>query len=603
MKRYENKEAVLKEVFGYSGFKGFQGEVIEHVLAGGDALVLMPTGGGKSLCYQIPALLMDGVTVVVCPLLSLMQDQVVALEATGVSAAYMNSTQTQEELEEVRSKLLSGAIDILYLSPERLTQPGTQNLLRQVGVNLFAIDEAHCVSEWGHDFRPEYGELSLMKELFPEVPRLAVTASADERTCAEIHEKLLLNAKDYKTSFARKNLFYRVVEKKGLKKQLVHFIKTEHKGECGIVYCSSRRKTEELAEHLRSEGIKALCYHAGLTQEERSVNQQRFLVEDDLVMVATVAFGMGINKPNVRFVAHVDMPKSPEAYLQQIGRAGRDGLIADAWMAVGLTDAMSACYLIDQSEADEHYKEVLHQKLRSMMRLAETGGCREQALLSYFGQTSGPCGHCDNCLSKPDVEDVTRPAQKLLSCVYRVQQKSRTSFGANHIIDVLRGSMTGKVRDWNHHELSTWSIGRDWSQARWRRLVRVLLANGYLWIDTVNNNVLRLGPDVMPLLKGQASLSMRVSEEKEPVRKVSGNPWDELTGEDRDVYNDLVLWRNQFAMISKKQKWQILTNATLIEIAQTRPTSEYELGGIQGIGAYKLEHYGPDLLAIVNRYR
>ena len=432
MRRFNTPIEVLNQVFGYESFRGFQEEVVETVVSGRDALVLMPTGGGKSLCYQIPALLRDGVAVVVSPLIALMQDQVDALDEVGVKAAYLNSSLTPEEASRVKDELLSGRLDLLYVAPERLMMSSMLSLLDRVNVSLFAIDEAHCVSVWGHDFRPEYGELELLRPRYPQVPRIALTATADEKTRAEIVGKLLNDAREFVASFDRPNIFYRIVDKRNIKEQLLNFIKYEHSGDSGIVYCLARRTTEEIAQYLSGCGIEALPYHAGLPAEERARNQARFLREDGIVMVATIAFGMGIDKPNVRFVAHVDMPKSIEGYFQETGRAGRDGEPADAWMAYGLNDVVNQRFFIDASDADEMHKQLCTQKLDAMLGLAEAPDCRRQRLLAYFGEKSEPCGHCDNCLEPPDLLDMTVPAKKFISCIYRIREASGVCFGAQH---------------------------------------------------------------------------------------------------------------------------------------------------------------------------
>ena len=470
MRRFETPKAALKQVFGYDDFRGLQEDVVREVVAGGDALVLMPTGGGKSLCYQIPALLRDGVAIVVSPLIALMQDQVDALEEVGVRAAFLNSTQTPEAAGRVRSALRRGELDLLYVAPERLLMPSMLDFLDTLTLSLFAIDEAHCVSIWGHDFRPEYGALSILRERWPEVPRIALTATADPRTREEIVEKLLRHPKEFIASFDRPNIFYRIVDKRRVREQLLAFIRNEHPRDCGIVYCIARRTCEEIAAYLAANGVKALYYHAGLTAQERAERLALFQREDDIVVVATIAFGMGIDKPNVRFVAHVDMPKSIEGYFQETGRAGRDGLPADAWMAYGLTDIVNQRYFIEQSDADELHKQLATQKLDAMLGLAEAPDCRRVRLLAYFGEASQPCGHCDNCVNPPELWDATLPAKKLVSCIYRAQQKSGVSFGAQHIIDILQGKDNERIRSRGHNELSTYGIGQDLADAQWRAI-------------------------------------------------------------------------------------------------------------------------------------
>ena len=446
MKRFEQVTDALKAVFGYDTFRGHQREVIDTVLQGRDALVLMPTGGGKSLCYQLPALMLDGVTVVISPLIALMQDQVDALEELGVRAMYLNSTQSFEEVQTVKQQIVDQELDLLYVSPERMVMPSFLKFLEGVKIALFAIDEAHCVSVWGHDFRPEYQALSILKSSFPEVPRIALTATADEKTRQEIQTLLLKSPAVFVSSFDRPNIYYRIVEKRNVQEQLLEFIKYEHINDSGIVYCLSRKTTEEIALFLKDNGVQTLVYHAGLSNEERARNQAQFLQEDGIVMVATIAFGMGVDKPNVRFVAHVDMPRSIENYFQETGRAGRDGLPADAWMAYGLKDVVNQQFFINDSGGNELYKQLSTQKLDAMLGLAESPSCRRQALLAYFGEESRPCKHCDNCDNPPVLIDRTLEAKKLVSCIYRVQQASSCSYGAEHIINILRGEGTDKVQ-------------------------------------------------------------------------------------------------------------------------------------------------------------
>ena len=605
MTRYSSPQEALNHVFGYETFRGFQKEVVETVLTGRDALVLMPTGGGKSLCYQIPALLRDGVAIVVSPLIALMQDQVDALEEVGVHAAFLNSSQTPEEAAAVRERLLQGELDLLYVAPERLMTPSMQSLLERLRISLFAIDEAHCVSIWGHDFRPEYGELTFLREQYPDVPRIALTATADEKTREEIVSRLLLNPVPYVASFDRPNIFYRIVDKRNVREQLLSFIRYEHSGECGIVYCLARRTTEEIAEYLCQAGVNALPYHAGMSAEERAGNQSRFLREDGIVMVATIAFGMGIDKPNVRFVAHVDMPKSIEGYFQETGRAGRDGLPADAWMAYGLADVVNQRYFIDSSDADELHKQLCTQKLDAMLGLAETPDCRRQRLLAYFGEASGPCGHCDNCLEPPALLDVTVPAKKLVSCIYRVQQASGMSFGAQHVIDVLMGNMTDKVARFAHDKLSTWSIGVDMTLPEWRIVLRQLIARHIVWVDALNRNTLRLGAEAGRLLRGEVTVNVRKRTAEKRRRKTSSasDPTlQELSRRDREIYEELRQWRSRTAKDLGKPPYVIFKDVTLIEIAKERPSNEDELRQISGVGAKKLLNYGEDVLEIVRTY-
>ena len=605
MVRYSSPQEALRRVFGYDSFRGFQEEVVKTVVEGRDALVLMPTGGGKSLCYQIPALLRDGVAVVISPLIALMQDQVDALEEAGVRAAYLNSTQTPEEAADVRAALQRGEVDLLYIAPERLMPAGMGRLLDGLRLSLFAIDEAHCVSVWGHDFRPEYGALSHLRERWPDVPRIALTATADRKTREEIVEKLLVEPREFVASFDRPNIFYRVVEKKNVKEQLLSFIRSEHPGECGVVYCLARRTTEEVAEHLNAAGIHALHYHAGLSAEERSRRLSEFLRCDDTVMVATIAFGMGIDKPNVRFVAHVDMPKSIEGYFQETGRAGRDGLPADAWMAYGLSDVMTQKYLIDQGNADSLYKELSVQKLDAMLAYAEAGDCRRQRLLAYFGEASAPCGHCDNCKDPPEMVDMTIEAQKLLSCIVRVQKMSGVSFGATHVINILLGRENERIDSFGHRALSTYGIGKDVSEAQWRMVVRQLLARHALWVDVERFNALRLSPETAaPILKGEERVFVRRLVHKRQ-RKTAAPQKDEillrLSNTSRRIYHALRDWRRTHAAEIGKPPYVIFNARTLAAIAEAKPQSEEELAVIQGAGSRKLENYGADVLEIVGR--
>ena len=483
----------LRRVFGYPEFRGRQADVIERAMAGGDALVLMPTGGGKSLCYQIPALLRRGVGVVVSPLIALMRDQVMALQQVGVRAAYLNSSLSGAEAAAVERALLQGELDLLYVAPERLLTPRFLALLDELvagaGVALFAIDEAHCVSQGGHDFRPEYIQLSILHERYPGVPRMALTATADAATRAEIVQRLQLEAAGiYVSSFDRPNIRYRIVDKHAAREQLLAFIDEEHRGEAGIVYCLSRRKVEETAAWLQSRGVTAIPYHAGLDAALRRAHQDRFLREDGVVVCATIAFGMGIDKPDVRFVAHLDLPKSIEGYYQETGRAGRDGAAANAWMAYGLGDAVQQRRMIDESEADEAYKRLSHAKLNALLGLCEAASCRRQRLLAYFGEDSAPCGNCDVCLDPPHTWDATEAARKALSCMYRTEQR----FGAGHVIDVLLGRDTERIRSWRHHQVSTYGIGKELSEDDWRSLFRQLMAMGLTQVDHAAHGALKL---------------------------------------------------------------------------------------------------------------
>ena len=602
MRRFETPKAALKQVFGYDDFRGLQEDVVREVVAGGDALGLMPTGGGKSLCYQIPALLRDGVAIVVSPLIALMQDQVDALEEVGVRAAFLNSTQTPEAAGRVRSALRRGELDLLYVAPERLLMPSMLDFLDTLTLSLFAIDEAHCVSIWGHDFRPEYGALSILRERWPEVPRIALTATADPRTREEIVEKLLRHPKEFIASFDRPNIFYRIVDKRRVREQLLAFIRNEHPRDCGIVYCIARRTCEEIAAYLAANGVKALYYHAGLTAQERAERLALFQREDDIVVVATIAFGMGIDKPNVRFVAHVDMPKSIEGYFQETGRAGRDGLPADAWMAYGLTDIVNQRYFIEQSDADELHKQLATQKLDAMLGLAEAPDCRRVRLLAYFGEASQPCGHCDNCVNPPELWDATLPAKKLVSCIYRAQQKSGVSFGAQHIIDILQGKDNERIRSRGHNELSTYGIGQDLADAQWRAILRQLIARHVIWVDALHRNTLRLGSSANDLLRGDIQIYIRKSlVEKASTRKnrSTNSAVHELSSHEKRIFESLRSWRLDTAKRLGKPPYLIFPDKTLAAIAQIKPTSLEQMDCISGVGRKKLERYGNEIIEII----
>lgn len=609
MRLFDSPLDALKQVFGYDSFRGLQGEIVDCVLEGRDALVLMPTGGGKSLCYQIPALLRDGVAIVVSPLIALMQDQVDALEEVGVRAAYLNSTLTYEESSQIRTALRREELDLLYVAPERLLQAGMLDFLSSLKISLFAIDEAHCVSAWGHDFRPEYGALSVLRERWPEVPRIALTATADVRTRQEIAEKLLMKPQSFIASFDRPNIFYRIVEKKNEKTQLLNFIRREHAGECGIVYCIARAKTEEIAAWLCANGVKAMAYHAGMPVEERARVLSAFQREDDIVVVATIAFGMGIDKPNVRFVAHLDMPKSIEGYFQETGRAGRDGLPADAWMAYGLRDVVNQRYFIDSSNADEAHKKLETQKLDAMLGLAETAGCRRVALLAYFGEVSKPCGHCDNCIQPPKLWDATVPAQKLVSCIYRLQQKSGVSFGAAHTIKVLMGSKEAKILEKGHDTVSTYGIGADLSESQWRAILRQLIARHIVWVDIENWNTLRIDPtEAGSLLRGETKIFLRQAVMTDVKGKSGRSTMGaesgveavlSLSAEDRMLFEKLRRWRRDVAVDAGKPPFLIFNDRTLAAIAARKPETLDDMLALPGVGRKKAERYAEDVLSIL----
>ncbi|MRW93315.1 DNA helicase RecQ [Duganella sp. FT80W] len=592
---------LLQTVFGYPAFRGQQADIVGHVAGGGDALVLMPTGGGKSLCYQIPALLRDGVGVVVSPLIALMQDQVDALEEVGVRAAFLNSTQTYEEASRIERLVRSGEIDLVYVAPERLMTERCLNLFQSSKISLFAIDEAHCVSQWGHDFRPEYIKLSILHEQFPDVPRIALTATADPQTRAEIVHRLQLDdAAQFVSSFDRPNIRYAIVEKGNGRKQLLDFITAEHGGDCGIVYCLSRKKVEETAEFLNENGVRALAYHAGMDHAKRAANQAKFLREENIVMCATIAFGMGIDKPDVRFVCHLDLPKSIEGYYQETGRAGRDGMPANAWMAYGLQDVVLQRRMIDESEADETFKRVLGNKLDAMLGLCETLSCRRVRLLDYFGEQAGPCGNCDTCLIPPVSFDGTVPVQKLLSTVYRVDQR----FAAGHVIDVLRGQETERIKTWHHDSLSVFGIGADRSEQEWRAILRQVIALGLLTVDHEQYSSLKLTDAARPVLKGGQKVQLRQYQKPvkaaKPSRAAKGYVETDLSTDEQKIFDRLRSWRMGTAREHNVAAYIIFNDATLREIAKARPTALDDLRGISGVGEKKLASYGEEIVDLIN---
>jgi ATP-dependent DNA helicase RecQ len=590
-----NAGKVLEEVFGYPAFRGHQAEVIDHVTGGGDAVVLMPTGSGKSLCYQIPALLREGVGVVVSPLIALMQDQVAALAELGVRAAFLNSTLSGAEAAEVERRTRRGELDLLYVAPERLLMPRCLELLAQTRLALLAIDEAHCVSQWGHDFRPEYLQLAVLAERFPGIPRIALTATADDQTRAEIIERLQLGAaRVFVASFDRPNIRYRIVEKDDARRQLLDFIRAEHAGEAGIVYCLSRKKVDETAAALRSQNVVSLAYHAGMDADTRRRHQERFQREDGIVMVATIAFGMGIDKPDVRFVAHLDLPKSVEGYYQETGRAGRDGLPADAWMAYGLQDLVQLRRMIDESEAGEAQKRIQAAKLDAMLGLCETAECRRVRLLGYFGESAVACGNCDNCLDPPATFDGALAAQQLLSCVYRTGQR----FGAMHVIDVLRGEATEKVAQRGHDKLTTFGIGRERGAREWRAIARQCIALGLLEVDHDAYGALRLAGESRAVLRGERAVALRTWREPKRAARTRGTA-ETLAGPAQALFDRLRAWRGETARSHGVPAYVIFHDATLRDIARIRPASLDALRGISGIGAKKLEAYGEDIVGLV----
>lgn len=594
--------SVLEKTFGYDAFRGQQADIISHVVGGGDAVVLMPTGGGKSLCYQIPSLVRDGTGVVISPLIALMQDQVDALEAVGVRAAFLNSTQGPDERTRVEAAFVAGELDLLYLAPERLTMGSTQNLLDRGRIALFAIDEAHCVSQWGHDFRPDYLSLSMLHERWPSVPRIALTATATRATHEDITKRLQLqSARHFVASFDRPNIQYRIVQKEQPQKQLLEFLRTEHDGDAGIVYCLSRASVEKTAQFLTEQGIPALPYHAGLDSRIRSANQARFLREDGIVMVATIAFGMGIDKPDVRFVAHLDLPKSVEGYYQETGRAGRDGLPSTAWLTYGLQDVMQQRRMIDTSEGDAAHKRRMSQHLDAMLALCETVECRRVQLLAYFGQESTPCCNCDTCIEPPESWDGTVPAQKLLSTVVRLQRERNQRFGAGHIIDILLGKQTPRVDAQGHDSLSTFGIGGELSEQEWRGVVRQLLAQGLLAVQGSDNYpTLGITDASGAVLAGNRPVRLRRELPRAKTRSSRRvAPGADLPEGAQPLFESLRGWRAEQAKEQGVPAYVIFHDATLREIATARPASLSQLGTITGVGAAKLERYGEQVLALL----
>ncbi len=587
---------LLSTVFGHPAFRGAQEDIVRHVAGGGDALVLMPTGGGKSLCFQLPALLREGTTLVVSPLIALMQDQVAALKQLGVRASFLNSTLDGRAVHACERALRAGELDLLYVAPERLVMPRMLDCLENAKIALFAIDEAHCVSQWGHDFRPEYLQLSLLHERFPDVPRIALTATADPQTRTEIIRRLALDdARVFISSFDRPNIRYTIVDKQDARNQLLRFIRDEHDGDAGIVYCLSRRKVDETAAWLVSHGVSALPYHAGMDTAARAANQNRFQREDGIVVIATIAFGMGIDKPDVRFVAHLDLPKSIEGYYQETGRAGRDGAPADAWMAYGLGDVVQQRRMIDQSEGSEDYRRVSAAKLDALLGLCETAGCRRVRLLDYFGEVSTPCGNCDTCIEPPKTWDATEAARKALSCVYRTGQR----FGAMHLIDVLRGHATDRISQWDHDKLNVFGAGADLDEQAWRNVFRQLAALGYIRPDHESYGALRLTEASRPVLKGEQRVDMRSVLPRKARSARSRRVAMALPAADAGLLEKLKAWRMEQARSQAVPAFVIFHDKTLAEIAAARPVDLDALGEISGIGAKKLERYGAGILAVV----
>ncbi len=599
---------VLQEVFGYDAFRGEQAEIIEQVVGGGDAVVLMPTGGGKSLCYQIPALLRDGTGVVVSPLIALMADQVAALEAVGIRAAYLNSTLEPYEAQEVERQLLTGDIDLLYMAPERLILPRTVELLKRAPIALFAIDEAHCVSQWGHDFRPDYMGLSVLADAFPDVPRIALTATATRATHQEITERLRMeNARHFVSNFDRPNIQYRIESKDRAKDQLLRLIQSEHPGEAGIVYCMSRKSVESTAAWLGARGVDAMPYHAGLDAAVRQDTQMRFLREEGIVVVATIAFGMGIDKPDVRFVAHLDLPKSIEGYYQETGRAGRDGMPATAWMAYGLGDVVNQRRMIDQGDGSDLHKRNARSHLDAMLALCETTDCRRVQLLRYFGQDSEPCGNCDTCLNPPKVWDATVPAQKLLSTLIRLQRERGEQFGSGKVFDILLGRSNERTEASRHQELSVWGVGQDLSEREWRSVLRQLLARRV--VEAVGDfGVLVPGPEAGPVLRGEGTLELAV--DRAPTARANGRARsgggsgrsraaDTLDEAAKETFEALREWRTSVAKEKQIPPYMVFSDATLVGIVEAAPASTAQLSGVSGVGAKKLEEYGDAVLEVL----
>jgi len=599
--RYRSAADALHTVFGYDAFRGNQADIIQHIVGGGDALVLMPTGGGKSLCYQIPALVREGTGVVISPLIALMQDQVDALSAVGVRAAFLNSTQNAGQRTAVERAFLGGELDLLYLAPERLRVASTADLLDRAKVALFAIDEAHCVSAWGHDFRPDYLQLSVLHERWPDVPRIALTATATEQTHKEIQKRLQLEkARHFVASFDRPNIQYRIASKNQPQQQLLELLRSEHPGDAGIVYCLSRKSVEQTAEFLNQNGVTALAYHAGLDSRLRAANQSRFLREDGIVMVATIAFGMGIDKPDVRFVMHLDLPKSVEGYYQETGRAGRDGLPSTAWLAYGLQDVVQQRRMIDTSEGDAEHRRRLGVHLDAMLALCETVECRRVQLLKYFGETSTACGNCDTCLAPPEAWDGTVPAQKLLSTVVRLARERNQKFGAGQLVDILLGRTTARITQNKHETLSTYGIGAELTEQEWRGVVRQLLAQGLLAVNSDGFGTLITTQASTDVLSGNRTIMLR----REPERPMKSSrarrtALADLPAELTPVFDTLRAWRSAQAKEQGVPAYVIFHDATLREIASGNPTTLAQLGSMSGVGENKLAKYGEAILELL----
>jgi ATP-dependent DNA helicase RecQ len=601
MSELSKASELLRDIFGYHSFRGRQAEIIEHVTQGKDALVLMPTGGGKSLCYQLPALLRPGVGIVVSPLIALMQDQVDALQQLGIRAAFLNSTLTPEQSREIAFAARNGDLDLLYVAPERLLTASFLSFLDALQVALFAIDEAHCVSQWGHDFRPDYVQLSQLHQRYPTIPRIALTATADGPTRREIIERLDLgNAGIFIAGFDRPNICYRVVEKNGPRRQLLSFLNTNHRGDSGIIYCLSRKKTEATAEWLREMGWKALPYHAGMPAQTRQLHQQRFLREENIVIVATIAFGMGIDKPNVRFVAHLDLPKSMEAYYQETGRAGRDGLPANAWLAYGMEDVVKLKQMLEKSEAEEKYKRLEQHKLDALLGYCELTSCRRQTLLAYFDDhLAQPCGNCDTCLDPPQVWDGTEAARKALSCIYRTGQR----FGVGYLIDVLRGEETPRIHGNNHQHLSTFGIGKDLSEEQWRAVFRQLMARGLVSVE-LQFGGLYLNDKARPVLRGEQSVQLRHSVKPEGIRASRKSKSDGMSfeGAALKLWDALRAKRREIADAQQVAPYVIFPDVTLQEMVEELPVTEEAFADLTGVGHVKLQRYAKPFIEIIEQH-
>lgn len=592
--------ALLERVFGYHSFRGHQQAIIDTLVGGDDALVLMPTGGGKSLCYQLPALLRPGAGIVISPLIALMQDQVDALHELGVRAGFLNSTLSGAETAATERALLAGEIDLLYVAPERLTQGRTLDLLHQCPIALFAIDEAHCVSQWGHDFRADYLQLGLLRDQFPQVPRIALTATADPRTRREIADRLgLADAQHFVSSFDRPNIQYRITQKQNARQQLLRFLRDEHPGDAGIVYCLSRNKVDTTAAWLQQQGFNALPYHAGLPADTRRHHQQRFLREDGIIMVATIAFGMGIDKPDVRFVAHLDLPKSVEGYYQETGRAGRDGDAATAWLAYGIEDVIKLRQMLEGSSGSEEHKRSERHKLDAMLGLCEITSCRRHALLQYFGEDSpAQCGNCDACLNPPTTWDATEAVQKAMSCVYRTGQR----FGVNHLIDVLRGGDTEKIRQFGHQHLSTYGIGADLDNGTWRSIFRQLVARGLLRVDVDGFGALHLTDACRPILRGEARIDLRRDARDVTEKRPRSRQQVILPEEDKPLWEALRRLRRELADEHGVPPYVIFNDRTLLEMVERRPLKENEMLSVTGVGETKLERFGDAFLEVIREH-